>query len=126
MSETRHVHLSEAVPRITAITVAVALMVTTGCGDGRPKRVPVSGQVLIDGQPLKYGFIRLEPKGNRSATGEIGPDGRFTLTTFEKDDGAVPGTHPAMILAAEALSSTKQKWHAPKKYANARLSGLTV
>jgi hypothetical protein len=107
------------------LAVAVAtLAVTAGCGDRRPARVPVSGQVLIDGKPLDYGFIRLVPEHARPATADIQPDGRFTLKTFEAGDGVVPGTHPVMILGAEVLSSTKQRWHAPKKYADPCTSGL--
>lgn len=97
----------------------------SGCGDGRPKRVPVSGQVLIDGKPLTWGFVRLLPENGRPATGEIGPDGRFTLTTFEDGDGAVLGTHDVIVLANEQLSETTRRWHAPKKYTNAATSGLT-
>lgn len=106
-----------------AVGVASAM---AGCGDGRPQRVPVSGKVLIDGAPLAYGFIRLTPENARPATGQIGPDGRFTLKTFEDGDGAVPGTHPVTIAAGEPLSETQMKWHAPKKYADPRTSELTV
>jgi hypothetical protein len=97
-----------------------------GCGGGRPKRVPVSGRVLIDGQPLTYGFIRLVPQNARPASAEIGPDGRFTLKTFEDGDGAVLGTHIVTIAANEYVSETVQRWHAPKKYADPATSGLTT
>jgi len=101
-------------------------LAAAGCSDGRPDRVPVSGQVLIDGKPLGYGVIRLIPSDARPATGQLDAEGRFTLKTFEDGDGAVLGTHPVMILAAESISSTKQRWHAPKKYANAKTSDLTA
>lgn len=111
----------------TSAAAVMAIVATAaGCGDGRPARVPVSGQVLIDGAPLSHGFIRLAPAGARPATAEIGPDGRFTLKTFEPGDGAVLGTHPVAIFGAEQLSPSKQRWHAPKKYANAKTSGLTA
>ncbi|MBN1589185.1 MAG: hypothetical protein JW888_06705 [Pirellulales bacterium] len=110
----------------SAAVMAMIVATFAGCGDGRPTRVPVSGQVLIDGKPLSHGFIRLTPEGARAATAEIGPDGRFTLKTFEPGDGVVPGTHPVVILGAEQLGPRKQRWHAPKKYANAKASGLTA
>lgn len=113
--------------RCILLAAAVGMVVTVaGCGDGRPARVPVSGHVLIDGKPLTYGFIRLMPEGARAASAQIGPDGRFTLKTFEDGDGVVPGTHPVMILAAEQVGSNSQKWHAPKKYADPATSGLTA
>jgi hypothetical protein len=108
------------------LTLAMALVPAAGCGDGRPARFPVSGTVLIDGKPLDYGFIRLLPEGARPATSDISPDGRFTLKTFETGDGVVPGTHPVVVLGAEVLSSTQQRWHAPKKYADPNTSGLTA
>ncbi len=108
------------------LTIMVFLTTVAGCGDGRPSRVPVSGQVLIDGKPLTYGYVRLIPENARAASAKIEPDGRFTLKTFEDGDGAVVGTHPVMILGAEQLSGTKQRWHALKKYASARTSGLTA
>jgi len=116
--------------RVTSHVFLVAttamLIATAGCRDSRPERVPVSGQVLIDGKPLGYGFIRLVPEDARPATGELDADGRFTLKTFEDGDGAVLGTHPVMILAAEQISARKQRWHAPKKYSDAKTSGLTA
>ncbi|MBN2578851.1 MAG: hypothetical protein JXB10_07660 [Pirellulales bacterium] len=97
-----------------------------GCGDGRPQRVPVSGRVLIDGKPLEYGFLQVFQKGNRSASAQIGTDGRFTLTTFDKNDGCVPGKHRVAVLALKSLSETKTQWFAPKKYANVVTSGLEI
>ena len=82
--------------------------------------------MLIDGKPLTVGTIRVVPQNDRPAFGRIGPDGRFTLKTFEDGDGAVRGTHPVMVLAIEPISSTRQRWHAPKKYANPKSSGLTA
>ena len=38
----------------------------------------------------------------------------------------VLGEHDLAIRAAELLSPTRMKWHAPKKYADEETSGLTV
>jgi len=103
----------------------LVIMTVLGCSDGRPRRAPVSGQVLIDGKPLAYGSIRFMPVGARPAMAKIGPDGRFTLKTFKDGDGAVLGTHTVTITANEYLSETSCRWHAPKKYANPKASGLT-
>lgn len=105
---------------------AVAMIAPAGCGDGRPKRVPISGQVLIDGKPLPLGVIRVTPDNARPASAKIGPDGRFTLTTFGSADGAVLGAHPVAVRACEMLSPSELKWHAPKAYADEQTSGLTI
>jgi predicted small lipoprotein YifL len=106
--------------------LAAALSGLAGCGDSGPKLVPVSGVVTIDGQPLTYGHIQVAPTGWRAASSRIGSDGKFTLTTTVSGDGVVAGTHPVVVLAAEALSPEKTKWHAPKKYAEFNTANLTL
>lgn len=107
---------------------AAMLLALPGCGGDRPKTVPVSGMVLLDGQPLMAkGTVRIVPRDARPATGEIDPaTGRFTLTTFDKDDGCVPGAHAATVTARETLDNTQIRWLAPEKYSQPETSGLTV
>lgn len=106
-----------------AFCLSFALVV--GCDD-RPKRLPVAGQVLIDGEPLALGRITLVPDGARPSLGKIGKDGRFVLTCYEGEDGVIPGTHRVAIVANKGMGDTALKWFAPKKYADYRSSGLTV
>lgn len=108
---------------IPGLTLILALC-AAGCSDGRPACVPVSGVVLVDGKPVTEGVVRIRPDGAASAAGRIGPDGRFTLTTFEEDDGCVLGTHPVEVFAFESRSGGYY-WHAPKKYSEPD-SGLKV
>jgi hypothetical protein len=89
-----------------------------GCSDGRPSRIPVSGQVLIDGKPLKFGSIRFVPSDSRASQGAIDANGHFTLNCYEKDDGVVPGTHTVTVMACEPLSRTLVRWHVPRKYSD--------
>jgi hypothetical protein len=97
-----------------------------GCGDSLPERVPVSGRVMIDGQPLSQGAIMVAPQDERPSMGAIAADGSFTLSCYEKGDGAVPGTHKVSITATEPLNDRQVRWHAPKKYAHINTSGLTA
>jgi hypothetical protein len=110
---------------VARAAIAAVFLAVAGCGEG-PKIVPVSGFVTIDGQPLTYGHIQVIPTGWRPASGRIGGDGRFTLTTTTSGDGCVVGTHPVAILAGESLTPETMKWHAPKKYADIQTSNLTV
>jgi len=96
-----------------------------GCSDGRPSRVPVSGQVLIDGEPLTFGAVRFHPEEGRPSTGELDQEGRFSLSTFEPGDGCPLGTHRVAIISVEELSSTTRRWNAPKEYASPGRSGLS-
>lgn len=111
--------------RLQLIAAAAAVGCLAGCDRG-PKIVPVSGIVLIDGQPLKKGSVQVMPAGYRAAAGTIGPDGRFTLTTTDDGDGCVIGTHPARVVGNENVGTSDIRWLVPKKYASAQDSGLTV
>lgn len=110
---------------LPALFVALAAIAVLGCSDGRPSRVPISGRVLIDGQPLKYGSVRFTPENARMSGGMLDSEGRFSLSCFERNDGAVSGLHRVTIAAGETLSPTKVRWHAPKKYSDLGTSGLT-
>jgi hypothetical protein len=84
----------------------------------------VSGQVLIDGKPLDYGFIRFVPKGGRPAGGRLDDQGRFTLSSYGSNDGIITGVHRVEVDGSETISSTQKKWHAPKKYFRYKTSGI--
>jgi hypothetical protein len=55
----------------------------------------VSGKVIYNGKPVSPGSVMFTPIGgssgdsSRIATGQLGEDGSFTLTTFDAGDGAV-------------------------------------
>jgi hypothetical protein len=108
------------------LVALIGIAPLAGCGDGRPERVPVSGQVLIDGKPLPDGYIRVHPPANRAATAKIGADGRFTLSTYEAGDGCVLGQHPVTVTGTKFINQQTVRWFAPKKYASGLTSGLTL
>src|SRR5262249_25967947 len=111
------------IARSVAFTGIVALV--AGCGDGRPHRVPVSGQVLIDGKPLTYGDLKFVPEGARPSYAKLDSNGGFTLTCYDGNDGAVPGLHRVAVSGSE-VKQQQTVWHAPIKYANFRTSGISV
>ena len=108
----------------------ILLPLCLGCGDGRETRVPVSGMVTVDGEPLKYGSITFMPVKTPGAASRPGggslEDGRFSVSSYTANDGLLKGKYEAMVNAIEPIGDTAQRWHAPKKYANMKTSGLTV
>jgi hypothetical protein len=90
----------------------------------------VSGQVTYKGKPVPHGTIAFIPDGATAATGEIGPDGSYTLTTFRKGDGAIPGTHRVVITALEDPATPVEAWSKlpppiiPAKYLNLTTTDL--
>lgn len=109
------------------LLLVVACLSLAGCDRG-PRIVPASGVVLMNGKPLTGhpGFVRVVPKGARAATGRIDPaDGRFTLTTYQTNDGCLEGTHPAAVIANQTVGN-RLYWIVPEKYGNDATSGLTL
>lgn len=76
---------------------AVALVALPGCGgSGTADTHPVNGKVTgPDGSPLSGGMVSFDGVGAKGhkATGEIGPDGSYTLSTLEPGDGAPEGEY---------------------------------
>jgi hypothetical protein len=84
-------------------TVTMLLMlsvVTTGCGDsdGLPRQ-PVSGKVLLDGQPLDKAWIEFRPEGDGgiTAAGAMIQDGGYHVP---RPEGLIPGKYRIAISKA--------------------------
>jgi len=110
---------------LTLLSVSTITVALVGCGDGRPGRVPMSGQVLIDGEPLTHGYVRFVPKDARPSGAKLDEQGRFTLSCYGEKDGIIPGVHQLEVDASEWISNKKRKWHAPPKYFRYKTSELT-
>lgn len=106
-----------------------AAITLAGCGSGGPEIVPASGQVTIDGQPLATGvdgFVQVVPTGGRAATGPIDPQtGKFTLTTAEKDDGCITGTHKVVVIMQQMVGQESVSL-IPEKYTDLATTDLTL
>ena len=81
------------------IGVAFLALLAHGCSD-LPPAYQASGIVVYsDGTPLQDG--RIETRCTDSpytARGSIGRDGKFQLTTFKTNDGAIAGTHQVLVI----------------------------
>ena len=65
----------------------------------------------------------------QEAIGEVEADGTFRLTTFEKDDGAVPGEYIVTIDPLSYKKAVPKEIHArqiPQAFRNAKTSQLRV
>jgi hypothetical protein len=60
--------------------------------------VPVSGRVFLGDTPLAFGTVIFQPQAGQAATGKIEPDGRFSLSTNQPDDGALVGRHRVRVM----------------------------
>ena len=87
------------------VLAALALFAAAGCGKKAelPPTHPVHGRVMFrGGDPVTAGIVCFQSQGDSavSATGTIGPDGSFTLSSFiagARAPGAVAGLHRVIV-----------------------------
>ncbi len=133
--------------RVAAL--ALNCWLVAGCDSAAmPTPFPTSGRVTFeDGTPVPGGTIVFGRK-NIEIRGDISPeDGRFSLSTYEKGDGAIPGDYrvyflqPAEIIGAAGAEEgfarqpvtsrlpepgkIIERTVFPKKYLSPKTSGLT-
>ncbi|WP_153558308.1 carboxypeptidase-like regulatory domain-containing protein [Roseimaritima sediminicola] len=86
-----------------ASTLGLALLAQVGCGGpGNPPTYPVIGTLTQDGKPVAdatVSFVSLDT--NQSSVGRTDASGNFQLTTFESNDGAVPGEYKVRVFKFE-------------------------
>ena len=80
---------------------AFLVLLIAGCGGGgNPQgRLPFSGNVTLDGQALKGGYLILEPKsGQKTQSGGMIHEGRFEVP---QNKGAAPGLYAVAIYSGD-------------------------
>ncbi|WP_437206543.1 hypothetical protein [Planctomicrobium sp. SH664] len=143
-------------------SAAIVLTVMTGCTRedkwtrNRPKRVPVTGEILYKGKPLAEAVVTFTcTDAGRSASATTDANGKFNLSTFERGDGAVPGSQRVSIsrfevdfpgtklvgmtaaevneaiakmpvAAVDSLPPARARWLIPERYGSPDTSKLTV
>lgn len=76
----------------------LVLSVSIGCTrSSGPMITPVSGQVLMEGQPLPDAMVVFEPSGGRSSLGKTDSQGNFVLQYSSTTKGALVGEHTVRI-----------------------------
>lgn len=86
----------------TSALLAVMLFAFSGCGERLLPVVPVSGKVLVKGQPAAGAQVVLhpvsaDPEQVFSASGKVQDDGTFKIGLHTADDGAPPGEYVATV-----------------------------
>jgi hypothetical protein len=134
----------------------VGVTILPGCGRGAsvPKTVAVHGYIRLDGKPVEAADVGFycQIAGGRPATGKTNAEGRYSLSTFGVNDGAILGRHTVAIskfvfergandrngligdngtksapsTGPMSLASAKARSALPQKYSNPSESGLTV
>jgi hypothetical protein len=91
--------------------VALAVLVCLGCSGGSKIEgiAPVTGTVTMNGSPVEGATVIFAPagQGSRSASGKTDASGKFSLTTLQPGDGAMPGDYTVMVTKTEVTESKK-------------------
>lgn len=101
-------HKVMRVMRTAALAALIGLTVgVSGCGGGggRPETHPVAGVVTFNGEPVADAMVtfHLEDGGApRPAMGKTDSNGKFRLTTFDTNDGAMAGRHVVTVVKEES------------------------
>jgi hypothetical protein len=118
--------------------VILSLAFFLGCSGGSQGLAVVKGKVTYKDKPVPNGTVNFLPDdGNKpSATGEIQPDGSYSLKTTvgnRPSDGAVIGKHKVMIVAMQDQGSLLPEQRAalpppivPAKYTHPNTTTLTA
>lgn len=122
--------------------IAIATAGVGGCKPARkgPATAPVTGVVTYNGSPVAGATVSFQPgEGGRSAAGVTDASGRYQLSTYARNDGAIPGDYSVVIVKFEATptgSGTGKDYkppvgdipppknELPAKFADAKTSGL--
>ena len=86
------------------------LVVLPGCGDAvvKPKTFPVTGTVVYKGDPVANVKVMFMTDGApRTANGVTDDQGKFKLSTFDVNDGALPGEHKIVVIKETANAAPK-------------------
>lgn len=83
---------------IGVVLVSLCVIGCSGVPDDRPSVVPVTGKITYNGKPVTGALVNFSSlKSPRPANGMTDNDGRFSLTTFSTDDGAIPGEYQVSV-----------------------------
>lgn len=112
-----------------SIVLPAALLCLGGCGgSSRPKTIPITGRVTIDGQPPgEEGSLFFTPTVSapgyvkRPASGGFTADGSYRVMSWEPNDGLVPGHYSVSVSPNDPIATK-----VPASYQQSGTSGLEV
>ncbi|MCA9050747.1 MAG: hypothetical protein KDA89_18540 [Planctomycetaceae bacterium] len=131
---------------VSLASFSLCLALLTGCGDGRPALVPVTGTVTLNGDPVEGAQVGFEPQDmgdySRPSIAVTDQQGQFTVGTYGISDGMPVGMYKVSVFKKEAVGKlpenynsedtesnpepVRYQWTVPQIYSTTAESGLTV
>jgi hypothetical protein len=99
--------------RWSVLLLAGAACLVQGCGSGYPTTVSIQGTITYRGKPINKGEVQFSPKEDatgkprRLAVGEVDAQGNYSLSTFTKGDGILPGEYVVTITLPKRKSGVE-------------------
>jgi hypothetical protein len=130
LKEGTTVSISSIGRRQWMVVMLAACLLAAGCGRRVPL-VPVTGRVTLDGKPLEFGAVMVQPKAGPAAQARINPDGTFRLGTFKAEDGAIPGPATIRVICRKDITQPGGEMVygpslIPERYSRFDTSGITA
>lgn len=87
-------------------TIGITFCLLAGCGETQPTTTPVRGKVVYRKQPVAGAIVTFYGAGSgMPASGETNAAGEFVLSSYGKDDGAIPGEHTICVTKTTVASA---------------------
>lgn len=95
---------------VMALAGLTALLVAS-CGDNKQRTpvYPVEGKLFVNGKPAEGALVILHPRDKTVIKedklrpyGQVGSDGTFRVTTYDRHDGAPAGTYDVTVFWPES------------------------
>ena len=130
--------LMEYLSRAVAVGLFSLGLMLTGCGSSKsPATIKVHGRITLNGEPVANASIVFVPKEThgtalkRPATADSNEEGLYQLSSFEKEDGALPGDYLVSIISYLVPPGGPERPGAavlgtPRKYSDPTTSELTA
>ncbi len=123
-------------PIVGALSL-VLLLLAVGCREGQQATYPVSGQLLIDGQPAAGADLRFYDVGGRTPQlarpyATTDQNGHFVVSTYGMHDGAPIGTYQVCVswkgppdrISPDQRDAMPERL--PERFADPTTSGIEV
>jgi hypothetical protein len=87
---------------LTAVVCCTLAMLCSACGSGHKPVYPVNGEVRVNGQAPVHAQVGFFPVNDATPDavhpiGQVDEQGRFTLTSYAKGDGAPEGEYRVTV-----------------------------
>lgn len=90
-----------------ALFILIGILAAGCSSSGRPEVAPAKGVVTHKGKPVGGATVIFNLPGGAARVGEgvTDSEGRFQISTFENNDGAIIGTHDVLVRKLSGQSS---------------------